>query len=253
MAQFASWRDYSLFAKEVRSRSRYVWSPESERFLKALAESFSRRLLPLKKGRIFWRAQLGYDFQSCHDGEGREWEEPIGYSESRMTPLRDKALEGRANPKGIPYLYLSDKAETAMSEVRPWLGSIISIAQFGIERDLNVVACISDKQEMALNYIFNPPDKSEYEEIVWREIDSAFSKPVTRLDDSPEYAPTQIIAESIKHAGHDGIIYRSNFGTNGYNIVLFDIAAAKLRNCGIKETKAIKLDFEQAGNTYYVK
>ena len=44
-----------------------------------------------------------------------------------MKPLERIALEGRTNPKGIPYLYLSSKKETAMSEVRPWIGGYISL------------------------------------------------------------------------------------------------------------------------------
>lgn len=47
-----------------------------------------------------------------------------------MKPLRDKASEGRANPKGIPYLYLATTKEAPMSEVRPWIGSDISVGQF---------------------------------------------------------------------------------------------------------------------------
>ena len=38
-----------------------------------------------------------------------------------MKFLMDKAREDRASPRGIPYLYLSNRKETALSEVRPWL------------------------------------------------------------------------------------------------------------------------------------
>lgn len=41
-----------------------------------------------------------------------------------MKPLSNSASEGRANPKGIPYLYVATDKETAMSEVRPSLGAI---------------------------------------------------------------------------------------------------------------------------------
>ena len=47
-----------------------------------------------------------------------------------MKPLGGRATDGRANPRGIPCLYLATTKETAMSEVRPWIGSYVSAGQF---------------------------------------------------------------------------------------------------------------------------
>jgi len=54
----------------------------------------------------------------------------------------------------------------------------------------------------------------------------AFSSPVGRAEDRADYAPTQVLAEVFKGLGFDGIIYRSAFGTDGYNLALFDLDSA---------------------------
>jgi len=42
-------------------------------------------------------------------------------SAERMLPDPNKVGDGRANPKGTPYLYLASNPETAMAEMRPWV------------------------------------------------------------------------------------------------------------------------------------
>ncbi|WP_366931004.1 RES family NAD+ phosphorylase [Mesorhizobium sp.] len=49
-----------------------------------------------------------------------------------MRPLAGRASEGRANPKGIPCLYMAVDRHTALAECRPWIGSLVSIGAFKI-------------------------------------------------------------------------------------------------------------------------
>ncbi|MFZ0569740.1 MAG: RES domain-containing protein [Rhodomicrobium sp.] len=44
-----------------------------------------------------------------------------------MKPIPNWLSEGRANPRGIPYLYLASTRDTALAEVRPWIGSHITV------------------------------------------------------------------------------------------------------------------------------
>ncbi|PIP96613.1 MAG: hypothetical protein COW00_02905 [Bdellovibrio sp. CG12_big_fil_rev_8_21_14_0_65_39_13] len=76
---------------------------------------------------------------------------------------------------------------------------------------------------------------------------------MTRTDNHTEYIPTQIIAEFFKNNNFDGVIYKSNFGSNGYNIALFNIEDARLEQCHLFETKSIKIDFQEIANPYYRK
>jgi hypothetical protein len=97
-------------------------------------------------GSMLWRAQLGYDHYAAVDFTGEQ--QPAPFPVERMKPLRNRAREGRANPKGIPYLYLATHQDTAMAEVRPWVGSLISIGRFALKRDVHVLNCVSNDHRM---------------------------------------------------------------------------------------------------------
>jgi hypothetical protein len=168
-----------------------------------------------------------------------------------MTPPADRALEGRVNPKGIPCLYLATTKEAAMSEVRPWIGSYVSVAQFRTERNLKIIDC-SVYHAKGFQFFWKEPPPRSRERAVWIDIDRAFSKPVTRADDTPDYVSTQIIAEMFRAEGFDGIVYKSAFGEDGYNLALFDLDAATLINCQLFVTKDVEFQFEPEDNPYFI-
>ena len=182
----------------------------------------------------------------------------------RMRPLPDRASEGRVNPKGIPCLYCSTDMDTAMTETRPWIGSHVSVAQFVMLKDLSVVDCSADsakadwrieKKESADGdgeWVFKEPNPDEWENIVWGDINRAFSQPIARNDDVAEYAPTQVLAEAFRSAGYDGIVYGSKLGT-GKTVAIFDLNAAELANCHLYRVEAVNLKFDMAANPYYMK
>jgi RES domain len=254
---FKSADAYFRFARKVKSVNRHIRDAEDLEFLATLlAQAQSTRKTTIRKGIILWRAQLGFAWERIGDGKKYLDDYIEGpYPAARMKPRRDEAREGRANPQGIPYLYLSNRKETALSEVRPWLRSLISIAQFMTERELTVVDFSTDEHPRhSLNYSL-PPE--EWGKAVWYAIDQAFRKPVTLGDDVPsEYATTQVIAEFFKTHGFDGIAYQSAFQSGsglGHNIALFDPGAAKLINCGLEKASEVSFKFEPAAGTYFVK
>jgi hypothetical protein len=163
-----------------------------------------------------------------------------------MKPLRDRAVEGRANSKGIPCLYVSTHKDTALAEVRPWIGSHVSVAGLLTVRELKVVNCTEDSKRPL--FLFGAPPE-HWDTIVWSDIDDAFSRPVTPSDDRADYVPTQVIAELFKAGGFDGVAYRSALG-EGHNIALFDVDAANLEGCSLYQLKSIDFDFALAGNSY---
>jgi RES domain len=239
-------------------KARHVLDERNNAFVQTVVETSKRRQGHIDKGAILWRAQVGIASQVVSfptwvslrekSSEYFECEMPLPLPLERMTPLKDRAEEGRVNSKGIPCLYLSTDRDTAMTEVRPWIGSHVSVAQFIILRDLTVVDCsgnygrfsLRDKEEL-------PPDEREAR--VWQDINSAFSEPVTRLDDVAGYAPTQILAEAFRNAGNDGVIYGSKLGA-GTTIAVFDLEAAELINCEWHQVKSVKLEFTDAEGMY---
>ena len=125
-----------------------------------------------------------------------------------MKPWIDKAFEGRVNPKGISCLYLATSEYVAMSEVRPWIGTTLSLARFRTVRALRIVDC-----SLFHTLTETAPDSRSASsgEQVWRDIDRAFAQPVLRSDNTAFYAPTQLIAEFFRLEGFEGIIYGSAF------------------------------------------
>lgn len=167
MPNFKSATAYFQFARKVKTINRHIRDAEDLEFLSVLlAQAQADRKMTIPKGTILWRAQLGFAWDPLWDGEKYIDDFVEGpHPPERMKPLRDKAREGRVNPQGIPCLYLSNRKETALSEVRPWLGSHISIAQFRTVRELGIVDFSTDERpRRAANYSL-PPD--QWDKAVW--------------------------------------------------------------------------------------
>lgn len=172
-----------------------------------------------------------------------------------MKPVLYEGIEGRANPKGISYLYLSTDLDTSLAEQRPNRGQLISSAQFKVKRDLRIVDCYSiDKHYDLADILFNHPPESQDDttSAVWSMINAAFTKPVNNNDSTAEYVPTQFLAEFFKSENFDGFCFKSGVG-NGLNILLYNLDDADLVNCTVMETKNVSYEFEECANRYFVK
>ncbi|SUS05663.1 conserved hypothetical protein [uncultured Defluviicoccus sp.] len=141
--------------------------------------------------------------------------------------------------------------ETAMSEVRPWLGSYISVGQFKILRDVLLVNCCAPYNYDRIGLFFEEPLPEEREKVVWAHIDEAFSQPVSQGESTADYAPTQIMAEYFRAHGYDGIVYKSSLGS-GLNVSLFDTGAAGLLNCWLYKVQKVSFDFVQTETPYFI-
>ncbi len=194
-----------------------------------------------------YRAQRGVDTKPIQDNRGRlRVERPMGFSLDRMKPLADRAIQGRANPSGIPVLYLAGSIETAISEVRPWIGSHVSVAKVEITRDIRIVDLSSgtpSHTDIARDLMYPPRDPTQKEQRVWSSIESAFSEPVTASDDKADYVPTQILSEFFRSSGFDAIRYRSQFGEGGQNLALFNLKDAEVVYCSPYEVTSIAVKF----------
>jgi RES domain-containing protein len=256
MPAFKSADAYLRFAKKVSRYQRYIRDDEDRDFLEALLlqARAGRRTKVLQQSILLWRAQLGHGWEALLEGDEQIGDVECGFAPERMKPLRDRAREGRANPKGIPYLYLSNDKDTALAEVRPWLQSLVSLAQFRTLRELVIVDCSTDqrpKRRLSTAEPFVIVRPEEWDMAVWYDVGHSFSTPIAVDDDVASYAATQILAEFFRAKGFDGVVYESAFG-KGHNLALFDPDAAELVNCSLYKLSKVAFEFEQAGNTYFV-
>jgi RES domain-containing protein len=249
MTTFVSWRSFQTFEREVVRERRYIRSAQAEEFLGTVAATCGARARDIPVRWIAWRAQLGHDWRHIEEIED---DIPCAYGPARMKPILGRAQEGRINPKGIPCLYLATTLETAISEVRPWIDSLVSVAQFRMMRPLRVVDCSVHQAQRSLVFFFKEPSTADREQAVWAHIDRAFSEPTTRSEDAADYVATQILAELFRREGYDGVAYKSAFGEQGFNIALFDLGAAELLNCGLYKIDGLEYRFKESDQPYFV-
>lgn len=251
MKEFKTWQSYSQFAHKTIREYRYIHDEEILDFLFTLWKTSPSRVDDIRNGSLLWRAQLGCDYRPYYDNEVYVFDEETPYPDRRMKPLADRATEGRANPKGIPHLYLATEKDTAMAEVRPWVGSKVTLAIFKIVRDLKIVNFTNDSKFKSTVHLTEPTPKIR-EETVWAQIDNAFSRPVLPTDHAADYIPTQIITEYFKVKGIDGLAYRSNLG-KGLNIVLFNLDDAEFEWARVYSADDVKFQFSEASPTIVMK
>jgi hypothetical protein len=179
------------------------------------ALEIGQRLLGHVERRLYlaiYRSQLANSWsrEPIRDENGVEVdyvEIPIPVDRERMIPQTDRATEGRVNAKGISCLYLCTDWNTAIAEVRPWIGSYVSVASFETLRDLRVVDCSADSLRTWIFLEGEPgPEKREESKSIWGDINRAFSEPVTSTDNLADYAATQVLAVAFRTAGFDGIV-----------------------------------------------
>ena len=246
MSEFRSWRIYHDFARKVKHYRRYWFDDETRKFLNSLISTIEEDqniILQAGDNRLV-RARIGHDWRYSDQIEG---EVPAPFPPEQMKPYEGMQTEGRANPRGMPYLYLSTSVEAVIGEVRPWVGAYVTVAKFAVTRPLKLINLHPGTSRPASRLYLREPDAEEKRLAVWDSIDRAFSLPQSRSDDLSDYIPTQVVAEVFKSNGYDGIVYRSAFDQESHNICLFYLNAADPTGSTLHEITNMVITHSQAG------
>ena len=247
MSDFESKDAFGDFVRTVRSERRFIFDGKAGNFIAAVRAASKSRMHSVKSGVRLWRAQRGSLFAPEND-MGIEEEHPLPVT--RMIP-DPKYIKngGRANPPGFTYLYLASTKETALAEMRPWVGESLTLGIFEIQKNIKIVVCKAGDEDWEERLFVENPPLDKLNQYVWNDISRAFAHPVDREDQENTYVPTQILAEAFKAEGFDGFAYRSGL-ERGTNIVLFDVHAAKLIDrCRFVYTlNKVRYNFEASPN-----
>ena len=254
---------YRSFANAIKMGPRFIHTQEVTAFLEAVVRGSEDRKIEVPPETLFWRAQMGNDRRSRSKEAGRQWEEEIPHGPERMVPQPRLVKEGRINPRGIAYLYLAVDKETAVSEVRPFVGALVTVAWFRTTRALTLVGLSRETTSdgppvrgmlwwASRTAEGGPPPQEEIDRTVWANIDSAFSQPVDPTDEHLSYVPTQVIAESLMAAGFDGVIYRSGLNPDGYNLALFDVDSAEFLGSQLVRVNQVEFESKDYGNPWFL-
>ena len=134
-----------------------------------------------------------------------------------------KCAAGRVNEQDQRVLYCADQHATAISEVRPYRGELVSVCEIRLRTTVQ----IADLQHGLLspNPFTTQSLRHELEIFkVLRRFAEQLARPLDRRDDEADYVPCRYLANRIRSAGLGGIRYGSAMQGKGSNVVLFDPA-----------------------------
>jgi len=197
---------WEMFSDEIKTRNRFFIGEKID--TERLESVFERLVIYYPPGTEFYRARIS-NSQLPVAELGR--------------PPKSLTSPGRANPIGIPYLYISDSKETTLYETRVSLHEGITVGRFVTTETINVVSLKNISDYGPFEIIDRGFALDEF--ILIRQylikLEHELSKPVRKMDVHLDYLPTQYLCEFIKSLGFDGVEYKSAMNAHGYNIAIF--------------------------------
>ncbi len=162
-------------------------------------------------------------------------------------PPKRLATHGRANPPGIPYLYLGSVPETAVAEVRPHTGEVACVAEFTIAGPLNAIDLRNPRKLVSPFVLGDAGAIGQLRaDIPFLErLGEELTRPVLPQGASIDYVPSQYLCEFIKKCRYDGVIYRSSV-SDGMNLALFDPTKAEGRDVSLYAVSRVTVKIDPA-------
>lgn len=154
-----------------------------------------------------------------------------------------KATDGRANPAGISYLYLSDNEDTTSYEIRASINDYITIGEFYSNEELKIIDLSSLDKISPFCGINQTTYAINLETL--KKISIDISKPLSSTDSKLDYLPTQYIVDFIKSKGYDGIEYNSTLNPkHSKNFAIFNYSKLTCTKTTLYKIK-LKYDLEK--------
>lgn len=221
--------NWNSFKEEIKKENRFFFNNKAN--LQSL-----ENILPIRsysKGKIFYRSRIS-------DNEH-------GYPTAKMgKPPYRLAKSGRANPKGIPYLYLAQSVKTTLYEARATYLDYVCIGKFTLNENIRVIS-------LRTSYIVSPWTDFSLEEYVKNKpfldvLEHDLAKPLRRQDNELDYLPTQYLCEYIKSLGYDGVEYGSSLDGEGINLVVFNDTFLTCGSVEVHEISKIEMQSNSLNN-----
>jgi len=168
------------------------------------------------------------------------------YSVDQMgAPPKRLASHGRANPAGIPYLYLASKPETAAAEIRPHTGELACVASFTIPS----IRAVDLRNPRNFVSPFILTDADEIGQLradlpLLERLGDELTRPILPQGAAIDYIPSQYLCEFIKKSGFDGVVYRSSV-SEGINLALFRPGVATVRGVSLYNVERVSVEVVQ--------
>lgn len=218
-----NYRDWENFCNYLISENRYILNDKYKKLMEEILRLAKDREAFLEQDSVFWRAKSSKGLRVAEDGEVIR----DGYTKEEMSaPSKENAKDGRTNPAGISYLYLAENLETAIAEIKPYIGDTITTASFSLNRKVKIVDIRQGAPSLPEAVFSKNKDSFDH---LWFGIKMYFAMPV-KPQDPKRYIPTQYVAELFKNNGYDGIKFDSVQRRDNFNLVLFNPSDALLNH-----------------------
>jgi hypothetical protein len=215
---------YAAFSDEIKLNNRHFLSANSIKLLEQLHETIKTQDFIINTDAILFRAQIGSTEKTGTFGRAP-------FPPERMLPIGIIQSAGRINGASIPCLYLASDETTALSEVRPSVGDLVTLANFRPTKELRI-ARLYDPESTQTG---EKNTSGSFIEL----LENEFSKPLRTSDSDLNYLPTQVISSFLKNHNYDGISFRSSL-SDGINYGIFDISMAEC--CDRRLVEIIKIE-----------
>ncbi len=221
------------FRREIQSRKRF-FGTTAECVLHKIFDDLAahktidgqravREISPQHNERFVWRAR------SASSAEEVVAIRKHPTSQIGPPPSR-KARGGRMNPPGIPVFYGATDKCTAISEIRPVVGSFVVVGKFELLHPVRVLD-LDLLTDVHVDLSHFDPDYSVHKARAefFRRLVREIGIPVLPEDEALDYLPYQAMADFLANELNpnlDGVLFRSSqAGGSGRNLVMFNHAS----------------------------
>lgn len=224
--------DWEAFVKAIKAESRFHTNHINTEVLRVFCTYAQRHY---DAGEVFYRARLS-------DKNG------ISPRDMGAPPLY-QASAGRANPQGIPYLYLATDELTTLKEIRAGAHDYVTVAIFRLNHPVDIVdLSIIDKLGAfsGLDCTQHAINKGHL-----RQISREIARPLRRSDSPLDYLPTQYICDFIKSISdggrpqYHGIKYHSTISPTGDNLAVFDNSLLECVSTSVVEILDLNYQYDR--------
>lgn len=227
------------FLTEIQYNNR---NPKDTKAIELLNDISTNPERVLEPGCILYRSRIIKNGDKIF-GESPFW----GFDEKgSFVPPKRATRDMRANYRYIPYLYCSNHPYISIVEIRPRLGSCLSMASLVVTEKIRLL-------DLTMKNV--TAKMTEAKKNLFEDLSYLYSKPITEDDDVLDYIPTQFIAEFAKNIGYDGIAYKSSLtpeydadksgNFDRFNIVIFNYKKCKVVSSNKICVKSSFLECEQ--------
>lgn len=193
----------SEFQNMINNHFRYLSTSEIYRLYSHYFHNKKLPFINIKKGqKNFFRARIGYNtIWGSEKGISKEFIFPY-YDDEISAPPSLLATSGRFNHEGVPCLYLSDRIETCISEIRLQVGQKCTISEFECINDLVLIDLTKLKNNIEMQCWLKLLTEPIHSEVLYK------------------YNITRFLASVLKGVNDTGLYIKST-QSEGNNIICY--------------------------------